>query len=231
MRMFLVQSIVHWYWILAWSWGAVISFPMWNHWLKDGFNGRLSWPYRPWCRLVALGVIGASIRCKQSGREAKSTILHTLRTGFEVNADNNHAKRLLLCLWMFQSIGTLAPKRHIFEETMADCCEKGKFHTNRQQHHVQDPLPSKWLPRLRIRVRRYVQLLSQIFSLWPMPELECIWYSVYIVLCTWPRLTSPVCLTSNKNDRYDLEQFSIYSEHPSWLFHFTGISREFLDTL
>ena len=69
--------------------------------------------YRPWRRLVALGVIGASVRCKQSGREAKSTILHTLRTGFEVNADNNHAERLLLCLWVLQSIGTLAPKRRV----------------------------------------------------------------------------------------------------------------------
>ena len=28
MRMFLVQSIVHWYWILAWSWDAVVSFTM-----------------------------------------------------------------------------------------------------------------------------------------------------------------------------------------------------------
>ena len=158
-------------------------------------------------------------------------ILHTLRTGFEVNADNNHAERLILCLWVLQSIGTLAPKRHVSEETMADRCEKGKFHANRQQHRVQNPLPWKWLPRLRICARRYVQLLSQIFSLWPMPELECIWYSVDTVQCTWPRLTSSVCLTSNKNHRYDLDRFSIYREHPSWLFHFTGISREILDTL
>ena len=155
----------------------------------------------------------------------------TLRTGFEVNADNYHAERLLLRLWVLQLIGTLVPKRHISEETMADCCEKEKCHANRQQHRVQDPLPSKWLPRLRIRVRRYVQLLSQIFSLWPMPELECIWYSVYTVQCTWPRHTSSVCLTSNKNHRYDLDRFSIYREHPSWLFHFTGISQEFQDTL
>ena len=28
MRMFLVQSIVRWYWVLARSWGAVVSFPM-----------------------------------------------------------------------------------------------------------------------------------------------------------------------------------------------------------
>ena len=95
MRMFLVQSIVHWYWILARSWDAVVSFTMWNYWLKDGSNGgngRLSWTYRPWRRFVALGVIGASIRCKQSGHEAKSTILHTLWTGFEVNADSYHAE-------------------------------------------------------------------------------------------------------------------------------------------
>ena len=32
-------------------------------------NGRLSWTYCPWRRLVALGVIGASVRCKQSGRD------------------------------------------------------------------------------------------------------------------------------------------------------------------
>ena len=50
------------------------------------------------------------------------------------------------------------------------------------------------------------------------------WYSVYTVQCTWPRLTSYVCLTSNNNHRYDLDRFSIYSQHPSWLFHFTGIS-------
>ena len=36
-----------------------------------------------------MGVTGASVRCKQSGREAKSAVLHTLRTGFEVNAGNN----------------------------------------------------------------------------------------------------------------------------------------------
>ena len=83
---------------------------------------------------MALGVIGASVRCKQIGREAKSTILHTLRTGFEVNADSSHAERLLLCLLEhLQSIGTLAPKRHVSEETMADRCEKGKFDANRQQ--------------------------------------------------------------------------------------------------
>ena len=68
-------------------------------------------------------------------------ILHTLRTGFEVNADNNHAERLLLCLWVLQLIGTLASKRHVSEGTMADRCEQGKFHANRQQHRVQDPLP------------------------------------------------------------------------------------------
>ena len=28
MRMFLVQSIVCWYWVLVQSWGAVVSFPM-----------------------------------------------------------------------------------------------------------------------------------------------------------------------------------------------------------
>ena len=28
MRMFLVQSIVHWCWVLVQSWGAVVSFPM-----------------------------------------------------------------------------------------------------------------------------------------------------------------------------------------------------------
>ena len=28
MRMFLVQSVVRWYCVLAWSWGAVISFPV-----------------------------------------------------------------------------------------------------------------------------------------------------------------------------------------------------------
>ena len=49
--------------------------------------------------------------------------------------------------------------------------------------------------------------------------------------CTRPRLTSSVCLTSNNNHRYDLDQFSIDREHPSRLFHFTGISRELLDTL
>ena len=32
MRMFLVQSIVRWYWVLVRSWGAVVSFPVWNHW-------------------------------------------------------------------------------------------------------------------------------------------------------------------------------------------------------
>ena len=90
---------------------------------------------------MALGVIGASVRCKQSGQEAKSMILHTLWTDFEVNADNNHAEQLLLCLWVLQSIGTLAPKRHVSEGTMADRCEKGKFHGNGQQHRVQDPLP------------------------------------------------------------------------------------------
>ena len=38
MRMFLVQSVVRWYCVLVRSWGGVVSFPMWNHWLKDGFN-------------------------------------------------------------------------------------------------------------------------------------------------------------------------------------------------
>ena len=38
MRMFLVQSVVRWYCVLVWSWGGVVSFPVWNHWLKDGFN-------------------------------------------------------------------------------------------------------------------------------------------------------------------------------------------------
>ena len=28
MRIFLVQSIVHWCWVLVQSWGAVVSFPM-----------------------------------------------------------------------------------------------------------------------------------------------------------------------------------------------------------
>ena len=28
MRMFLVQSIVRWYCVLVWSWGAVVSFPL-----------------------------------------------------------------------------------------------------------------------------------------------------------------------------------------------------------
>ena len=28
MRMFLVQSIVHWCWVLVRSWGAVVSFPV-----------------------------------------------------------------------------------------------------------------------------------------------------------------------------------------------------------
>ena len=28
MRMFLVQSIVRWYWVLVQSWGAVVSFPV-----------------------------------------------------------------------------------------------------------------------------------------------------------------------------------------------------------
>ena len=28
MRMFLVQSMVRWYWVLVWSWGAVVSFPV-----------------------------------------------------------------------------------------------------------------------------------------------------------------------------------------------------------
>ena len=28
MRMFLVQSVVRWYWVLAWSRGAVVSFPV-----------------------------------------------------------------------------------------------------------------------------------------------------------------------------------------------------------
>ena len=85
---------------------------------------------------LAEQVIGASVRCKQSGHEAKSTILHTLR--FEVNADNNHAERLLLCLWVLQLIGTLAPKRHVSEETMADRCEKGKL-ISHQQAAIFDP--------------------------------------------------------------------------------------------
>ena len=28
MRMFLVQSVVRWYWVLVRSWGAVVSFPV-----------------------------------------------------------------------------------------------------------------------------------------------------------------------------------------------------------
>ena len=160
----------------------------------------------------------------------KSTILHTLRTGFEVKADNNHAERLLLCFWCSNRSGHSLPK-DTFRRKQWQIAVRRKFHANRQQHRVQDALPWKWLPRLRIRARRYVQLLSQIFKLWPMPELECIWYSVDTVQCTWPRLTSSVCLTSNNNHRYDLDRFSIYRKHPAWLFHFTGISREFLDTL
>ena len=27
-RMFLVQSVVHWCWVLVWSWDAVVSFPV-----------------------------------------------------------------------------------------------------------------------------------------------------------------------------------------------------------
>ena len=27
MRMFIVQLIVCWYWVLVWTWGAVVSFP------------------------------------------------------------------------------------------------------------------------------------------------------------------------------------------------------------
>ena len=38
MGMFLVQSIVRWYWVLVRSWGAVVCFPVSSHWLKDGFN-------------------------------------------------------------------------------------------------------------------------------------------------------------------------------------------------
>ena len=34
----LVQSVVHWYCVLVRSRGAVVSFPVWSHWLKDGFN-------------------------------------------------------------------------------------------------------------------------------------------------------------------------------------------------
>ena len=38
----LVQSVVHWYCVLVRSRGAVVSFPVWSHWLKDGFNYRRS---------------------------------------------------------------------------------------------------------------------------------------------------------------------------------------------
>ena len=45
MRMFLVQSVVRWCWVLVRSWGAVVSFPMWSHWPKDRFQlAPVSWP-------------------------------------------------------------------------------------------------------------------------------------------------------------------------------------------
>ena len=50
MRMFLVQSIVRWYWVLVRSWGAVVSFPVWNHWPgKVWFQlAPVSWPSCSW---------------------------------------------------------------------------------------------------------------------------------------------------------------------------------------
>ena len=45
MRMFLVQSMVHWCWVLVRSWGAVVSFPVWRNWLKDRFQlAPVNWP-------------------------------------------------------------------------------------------------------------------------------------------------------------------------------------------
>ena len=40
MKMFLIQSMVRWYWVLVRSCGAAVSFPVSNHWPKRRSVGR-----------------------------------------------------------------------------------------------------------------------------------------------------------------------------------------------